>query len=149
MSTQPPMRTQNITPTPSVYEIVINGATQTYQQSGVTSFVGHDLTGSFGILASREPLLTCLRPGMARFCAGDQWHYIAQPGAVLIFANNQLRLSTSQFVVSDEPGSLVPFITKEWLAAETDAGHTKRSVAQVEQALARKLWDLTRKGNQA
>ena len=52
--------------------------------NGVTSFVGLDASGSFGILPHHARFMTTLVFGLARFSLGlDTWQYLAVPGAVL------------------------------------------------------------------
>jgi len=67
--------------------------------SGVVSFVGEDASGSFGILADHQRLITVLAFGLARFKKSDQkWHFLAMPSALLYFKNNVLQLNTPRFV---------------------------------------------------
>ncbi|MCE9684803.1 hypothetical protein LZP73_01060 [Shewanella sp. AS16] len=122
------------------FQLRLEGPTQGYGNDSVGSFVGHDASGSFCVYAHHETLVTCLRPGIARFCdVGGKWHYLAQPGAVLLMTQNCLRLCCSQFVLADSREQLLPYLDAQWQAAEQDLLQARRSIAQVEQALARKL----------
>lgn len=135
------------------YLLSIYDMSRTYSNGEVVSFVARDSSGSFGIQCGHQTFVTCLRPGIARFAdVQGQWHYVAQPGSVLVFMNsheraeNHLRLSTSQFVMSTQRDALLDFMDSEWQALDRDAGRTKRNIVQVEQALARKLWEMNRGG---
>ena len=129
------------------FQLILQDMTRQWRDEQVQSFVASDASGSFGIQAGHETFVTCLRPGLARFLGGDdKWHYIAQPGAVLWFADDQLYLSTAQFILSDQRDQLLEQMDEEWKAAAEALGSTKRSIAQVEQALARKLWEMNKRG---
>jgi hypothetical protein len=77
----------------------------------------------------------------------EGWLYIAQPGAVVLFRGNILRLSTSQFILSPERDQLIAQMEHVWQAAEQGLRTTRTSYLQVEQALTRKLWEMNRQGD--
>ena len=63
-------------------QFVLNLFDATHEQRiiGVTSFVGEDSTGSFGIQSNHARFMTTLIFGLARFRLGaDDWHYLALP----------------------------------------------------------------------
>lgn len=74
---------------------------------GVTSFVATDASGSFGILADRELLVTTLAWGLCWLRNDDGEHYIALPGGVLYFAENVLRICARRYLRADEPARIV------------------------------------------
>ena len=77
------------------FELILQDATQTDKIEGVSSFVGEDVSGSFGILAGHARMMTSLIIGLARFRQGDRsWQYLALPGGLLYFAENILTVST-------------------------------------------------------
>lgn len=128
------------------FRLVIQDMNQQWSSETVLSFIGRDGSGSFGIQARHETFVTCLRPGLARFCCvGVGWHYLAQPGAVVLFSGNELRLSTTQFILSDDRDAVVNQMDAEWGAAEQMLRSNKRNIVQIEQALARKLWEMSRR----
>lgn len=113
----------------------------------VRQFIATDASGSFGLQAGHETFLTCLQPGLARYQSADQhWHYIAQPGAQLWFKDNHLQLITSQFTLSDDRGALLQLLETQWQAEAAALGATKRNITHMEQALARKLWEMNQHG---
>ena len=131
----------------NTFELILQDMTQQWHEAEARSFVATDVSGSFGIQAGHETFVTCLRPGLARFMDGSgQWQYVAQPGAVVWFADNRLYLSTAQFIISPERDRLVQHMDEEWRAAAEALGSTKRNIVQVEQALARKLWEMNKRG---
>lgn len=131
----------------STFQLIIQDMSQISQHEAIESFIATDMSGRFGIQAGHETLVTVLRPGLARFREDNQnWHYIAQAGATLLFEANTLTLSTTQFVISDDRDSLLKQMDAEWKALAEDLGSTKRNIVQVEQALARKLLEMNRQG---
>ncbi len=81
------------------FTLQLQDSTHSEAITGVTSFVGEDVSGSFGILAGHARMITVLIIGLARFRIGDDaWHYLALPGALLYFHNNRLSLSTRHYI---------------------------------------------------
>ena len=78
----------------------------------------------------------------------SHWHYIAQPGATLWFHNNRLQLMTTQFVLSDSRQQLLHLLETRWQQESETQDTTLRNVTQMEQALARRLWEMNQQGGQ-
>lgn len=131
----------------SNFSLLLQDAAQQWQSDNILSFIGRDTSGSFGIMARHATFVTCLEPGIARFRDGDgKWTYLAQPGSVLVFRENQLRLSTSQFILSEEHGLLVQKMETLWRSIYQNMNTSKRVTTQMDHALARKLADMNRTG---
>ena len=129
------------------FELLLQDSTHQLQEGRAISFVGRDASGRFGIQAGHEPFLTCLEPGLARFRNdGGVWQYIAQPGAVLRFHQQRLQLITTQFVVSEDRAALLSLLESDWQQAAHTRQLARRNQVQIEQALARKLWQMSRGG---
>ena len=78
-------------------------ATHEQRITGVTSFVGEDATGSFGIQPNHARFMTTLVFGLARFrLVTEDWQYLALPGAVVYFNNNELTISTRHFLIDTD-----------------------------------------------
>jgi F-type H+-transporting ATPase subunit epsilon len=106
----------------------------------VTSFVGEDSSGSFGILAGHDRLITNLIFGLARFkTENGPWQYLAMPGAMLYFTGNELNLNTRRYLKSDNyetiSQALVDILTQE----ERDLQGLKRSLRLIEENILRRL----------
>ena len=115
---------------------------------GVRSFVGRDSSGSFGVQAGHEYLVTCLQAGLARYRdANEQWHYIAQPGAVLVFDGQALHLATSEYLCSDDREAVIARLEMQWAEQARQSGLALRTRQQLEQNLARRLWEMNRQGD--
>jgi len=113
---------------------------------GVTSFVGEDASGSFGLLASHAPMLAILEPGLARFRRGDApWQYIATPGAVVRFRDNLLSLSTRRYFLGADDEAILHSLQHQ-LDEEADLHLAIDNLRQMEQDMLKRLWELQRHG---
>lgn len=112
---------------------------------GVTSFVGEDASGSFGILAGHARMMTSLVIGLARFRIGDDtWQYLALPGALLYFHANVLTLSTRRYLVDDDYMRISQALQDQLLAEEQALHNMKDSLHQMEEEVLKRLWSLGR-----
>ena len=127
------------------FQLHLQSATRYERIEAVTSFVGQDASGSFGILPGRAAFMTILSFGLARFRVADgPWKFIACPGAVLSFGNNALCVNTRRYLMDDDygriSGLLVGKLTEEELALKA----VKDNIQQLEQELLRRLHQLNR-----
>ncbi len=127
------------------FQLHLQSATRYERIEAVTSFVGQDASGSFGILPGRAGFMTILSFGLARFRVGEApWQFIACPGAVLSFGNNALCVNTRRYLMDDDygriSGLLVGKLTEEELALKA----VKDNIQQLEQELLRRLHQLNR-----
>ena len=114
--------------------------THTQTIADVVSFSGEDSSGSFGILAERERLITCLTFGMAKIrTLSGQTLFIAMPGGVLYFAQNSLTISTRHFVVSDDFEQIQKILLQEILNEEIQLQTLKKSFHNMETELMKRL----------
>ena len=113
--------------------------------TGVTSFVGEDPSGAFGIMAGHDRFITSLVFGLARFRCGDApWRYLALPGGLLYFAANHLRITTRRFLIDENYDRISGRLQAELLAEERILSGTRASLRQMEEELLRRLWQLGR-----
>lgn len=125
----------------------LQSATQYERVENVASFVGEDDSGHFGFLADHERAMTVLHFGLARFrVAGSRWEYLALPGAVVYFTDNELFLSTRRYVHDNDYASVVDILRKELAAEEEALREIKESVRQLEEEVLRRLWQMRRRG---
>jgi F-type H+-transporting ATPase subunit epsilon len=127
--------------------IHLQDATQYEQVENVTSFVAEDDSGSFGLLAGHEKMMTSLVFGLARYRVQDQaWQYLALPGALVYFLNNELYLSTRRYL-RDDNYDRISVALRQQLQTEEQALHSIRtSLHQMEDAMLKRLWELSRRG---
>jgi len=113
----------------------------------VTSFVGEDASGSFGILAGHARMVTSLLIGLARFRSADgPWRYLALPGAVLYFHDNVLTLCTRRYLLDDDYLRISQALQQQLLAEEEKLHTMKESLQRMEEAVLKRLWEADRKG---
>ena len=125
------------------FTLILQDATHTQRIEQVTSFVGEDATGSFGILAGHARMMTSLVFGLARFRSGeDAWQYLALPGAVLYFNDNELSLSTRRYLVDDDYERISIALHEQLLAEENELRELKKSLHHMEEEVLRRLWEI-------
>jgi F-type H+-transporting ATPase subunit epsilon len=113
---------------------------------GVTSFIGEDASGSFGIQANHARFMTTLVFGLARFRLGtDDWQYLALPGAVVYFTNNELSISTRHFLIDTDIERISILLEQQLIAEEDNLRATRESLRRMEQAMLKRMLALKRK----
>jgi len=129
------------------FSLHLLGADRRERIDRVTSFVGEDESGSFGILAGHTRLMTSLVFGLARFRIGDDsWRYLAMPGALLYFIDNELSISTERYIISDDYEKISTLLERQLVAEQAARSEIKRSLQQMEQELLKRLWQGDRDG---
>ena len=110
------------------------------RMTGVSSFVGLDATCSFGILPHHAHFMTTLVFGLARFCLdSDNWQYLAVPGAVLYFNNNELTISTKHFLCDTDFDRISSLLEQQLSTEEDKLRATRESLGLMEQAMLKRL----------
>ncbi len=129
------------------FSLCLQDATHSEEIAGVTSFVGEDTSGSFGILAGHARMMTSLIMGLARFRIGEAgWKYLALPGAVLYFHDNVLTLSTRHYLLDDDYTRISQALQEQLLAEEAKLHSMKESLHRMEEEVFKRLWEMGRKG---
>ena len=127
----------------STFTLFLQDATHTERIEQVTSFVGEDAAGSFGILAGHARMMTSLVFGLARFRTGENaWQYLALPGAVLYFNANELSLSTRRYLVDDDYERISTALHEQLLAEENELRELKKSLHHMEEEVLKRLWEI-------
>ena len=131
------------------FTLHVQSATQYECIEGVISFVGEDQSGSFGLLARHGRMMTALSYGLARYRKKDDtWHYLAFPGGVLYFINNNLHISTRRFLHDTDYQRISTGLLEQLLKEEEDLRTIKDSLSHLEQEMFRRLWQMGRRGKQ-
>jgi F-type H+-transporting ATPase subunit epsilon len=121
-------------------------ASRNLRIEGVTSFVGKDASGSFGIQPHHARFITTLIFGLARFRQKQQdWQYLALPGGVLYFKNNELTLSTRHFLMDTDLERISTLLDQQLIAEEENLRATRVSLHRMEQALLKRMMSLQQK----
>jgi F-type H+-transporting ATPase subunit epsilon len=112
---------------------------------GVTTFVGEDASGSFGLRARHERFLTALEFGLARFRIGEEpWQYLAVPRALVYFVDNHLTLATRRYVLDGDYERISRTLRDELLAEEQELRSVRNSLRTMEEYLLKRLWQFGR-----
>jgi F-type H+-transporting ATPase subunit epsilon len=121
-------------------------ATQEQRIHEVSSFVGEDATGYFGLQAYHARFMTILIFGLAKFkTASAEWQYLALPGAVLYFNRNELNISTRHFLIDSDLERISQSLREQLVTEELALQSTRDSLKRMEQAMLQRLWKLNRK----
>ena len=116
------------------FTLRLQDATHSEDITGVTSFVGEDASGSFGILAGHARMMASLMIGLARFRSGENaWQYLALPGAVLYFHDDVLTLSTRHYLRDNDYMRVSEALQKQLLAEEEKLHIMKKSLRRMEE----------------
>lgn len=130
----------------ATFSLRLQDATHHEDIRDVSTFVGEDASGSFGILAGHRRMITTLLIGLARFRQQDgHWQYLAQPGAVLYFDDNQLTLSTRHYLIDKDYLRIKTALEQQLLTEEENLKSMKQSLRQMEEEVLKRLWELGRK----
>lgn len=127
------------------FTLKLQDATRSEEITDVTSFVGEDVSGSFGILADHARMMTALITGLARFRIGtESWQYLAVPGAVLNFNDNVLTLSTRRYFLDDDYTRISQTLKQQLLDEEVNLLAMKTSLHHMEEEVMKRLWEMYR-----
>jgi F-type H+-transporting ATPase subunit epsilon len=109
----------------------------------VVTFTGEDSSGSFGIRARHERFMTALTFGLARLTLADgSREYLALPGGLLYFIDNELRISTRRYVRDRDVERITRALTRELLEEEQSLQQTRRKLRRLEAEMLRSLAQL-------
>ena len=111
----------------------------------VTSFVGEDASGSFGLLPRHDRFMTVLTFGLARLVLADaNREYLGFPGGLLYFKDNELRISTRRYLRDTDVERIAGALSRELLQEEQALAETRRKLHRLEAEMLRRLAQLER-----
>jgi len=112
----------------------------------VTSFVGQDDSGLFGILADHARMMTVLAFGLARYRTTDErWHFLAVPRGLLYCVDNNLYLSARRYIHDDEYVRISQALEEQLVTEETALRTIKDSLQKLEEEMFKRLWRMGRR----
>lgn len=123
----------------------LQSGTQYERIEDAVSFVAADESGSFGIQAGHCRMMTALATGLARFRTADgNWWYVALPGGLLYFVDNQLYVNTRHYL-HDRDYTRIGTAWRDELRAEEEKLRTvTESLDRLEDEMLKRLWNLQR-----
>lgn len=131
--------------TVSTFVMHLQDATSYERIEGVESFVGTDASGSFGVQAGHERLMTSLVFGLARYrVAGEPWQYIALPRALLYMLEGELYVSTQRYFRDPDYRRMSDALTAQLRSEEDELKQVRESLRRMEEEMFKRLWELSR-----
>ena len=125
------------------FVIHLQSATLYEKVENAVSFVGEDESGSFGIMAGHARAMTTLVFGLAKFRTGTSgWEYVALPGGLLYFRDNQLYVNTRKYFRSPEYLTMRDSLRRELQEEESGLSEMKENLRRLEREMFRRLWSL-------
>lgn len=110
----------------------------------VTQFIGADAEGSFGLLADHIHTVALLRYGLARFADNRGiWHFLAMPGGVLRFVNNQLTITTVRYFLGDSEDAICESLEAALQQTDSEVYKAKAALSKIEHSLIKRLVELS------
>lgn len=111
----------------------------------VVRFTGRDAAGSFGILANASRRMTVLTFGLAHFQnAAGEANYLALPGGLLYFFDNELRIATTNFVRSSGLQEISEALDRQLREEEAELRETKQNLHRLDEEIMKRMFDLNR-----
>ena len=130
----------------NTFTLHLHSATQQDQFTGITAFLGHDASGSFGVLAGHERMMTSLSFGLAQFRGADgQWEYLALPKALVYFSDNTLWIACRRYLRDRDYERMSQALEDKLRTEETTLRGVKDSLHRLEEEVFRRLWRIGRR----
>jgi F-type H+-transporting ATPase subunit epsilon len=119
---------------------------QRYERvDGVRAFIGVDASGSFGLMAGHERFITSLVFGLSRYRdAAGGWQYLALPGGLLYFVDNELFLSSRRLIHGSDLEQVSALLRTQLAAEERELAAVHASLQRLEQEMLKRLRRLGR-----
>jgi F-type H+-transporting ATPase subunit epsilon len=123
----------------------LQDATRYERIEEVESFVGTDASGSFGVRAGHERLMSSLVFGLARYrVAGEPWQYLALPRALLYVREGVLYLCARRYFRDSDYHRMSDALTTRLRAEEEALKQVRDSLRRMEEEMFKRLWELSR-----
>ncbi len=127
------------------FRLHLMSATRSEWIPDVVRFTGRDTSGSFGILANASRRMTVLVFGLAHLQdAAGKVEYLALPGGVLYFVDNELRIATTKFVRSPELEEISAALESQLRQEEEGLRDIKQSLHRLDEEIMKRLYELKR-----
>ena len=125
------------------FQIILRDTAGHESIEGVVSFVGEDASGSFGIRAGHDRMITSLVFGLARFrLEQGPWQYLAMPGAMLYFTDNRLHIDTRRYLRNEDYETISQALVDILAAEEQELLEMKTNLRRIEESIMRRLLEL-------
>ena len=113
----------------------------------ITQCIAADDSGQFGILPGHQTMIVVLRYGLARFCdAEGGWRYVALPGGVLRFAEQELTITTQRYFLGDDSHKICEQLAREMANIDSEIHRARATLSEIEHSLVKRLAALSQRG---
>jgi len=130
----------------NLFNLHLRSATQHERIDRVASCIGADASGSFGVLAGHARMIARLGFGLMRFRRLDEgWEYVAIPGGVAYFVDNELQVLTRRYLRDADYGRLAAALAEQFDAEEASLRALKEALVRVEREMLRRFLDMGRR----
>ena len=127
------------------FQIVLRDSTHSENIVGVTSFIGEDTSGSFGLQANHGRMMTSLIFGLARFkTENGPWQYLAMPGAILYFVDNCLKINTRRYIKSENYTTITQALLDTLTREEEELAIMKRNLRNIEAHILKRMLEMNK-----
>ncbi|HTZ58380.1 MAG TPA: hypothetical protein VMB49_09805 [Acidobacteriaceae bacterium] len=111
--------------------------------SGVVHFTGRDASGSFGIRANASRRITVLVFGLAHYQSDSGLlEYLALPGGLLYFLENELRIATTHFVRNPNLDEITAALDRDLRQKEAELREIKQSLRHLDEEILKRMYTL-------
>lgn len=122
------------------FRLHLYSAVQCEDIDGVTTFVGEDESGHFGLLAGHERMMTSLVFGLARFRRHDEdWEYLAVPKALLHGTGQEVYLTCRLYLRDTDLERITHALDDRLRTEERSLQDLKETIRRLEEELFRRL----------
>lgn len=127
------------------FQIVLRDSAHSENIAGVTSFIGEDKSGSFGLQANHGRMMTSLVFGLARFkTENGPWQYLAMPGAILYFVDNSLKINTRRYIKSENYTTITQALLDTLTREEEELAIMKRNLRNIEAHILKRMLEMNK-----
>ena len=127
------------------FKLTLRDSSRSQAIDGVTSFVSEDGSGGFGIQAGHARMMTSLVFGLARFkTETGPWQYLAVPGAILYFINNELTLNTRRYLISDDYEAITQALLDTLAREEQELAAMKHNLRNIEAHILKRMLEMSK-----
>lgn len=127
------------------FRLHLMSATRSEWIPDLIRFTGRDATGSFGIMANAFRRITVLSFGLAHFeTAEGALEYLAMPGGLLYFVNNELRIATTHFVRGTGLEEVSEALDRQLRSEEEALQDIRQSLHRLDEEMMKKMYEMKR-----
>lgn len=125
------------------FSVLLHSSTSSERLGHVVSFVGEDSSGSFGILGGHARMITFLNFGLARLrYANGEVEYIALPGGLIYFLNDELRIATRQYFRSGDYDQMLNVLDTQLSIEEENLRGIRESLRRLDESILKRILTL-------